>query len=73
MTVVIYSDTHCNRCKGIERILIGRGIEFDKVIISEMEEAARLRLITRAKAFGSLALPLLEVDGKFVTLNELIA
>lgn len=68
----IYSDTHCQGCKGLQMVLDARKIKYEKVIITELSPAEYKKIVDRAKEFGTLALPLIERDGVLITKKELL-
>ncbi|MDD4247560.1 MAG: glutaredoxin domain-containing protein [Methanosarcina sp.] len=70
--ITIYSDTNCQGCKALISFLNNKNIQYAKILISDMDIDSRNAFIARAKAFGTLALPIIEYDGRLITRDELI-
>ena len=69
--IILYSDTHCNRCRGVEVYLNSKGIEFEKVLISDLPDVEFKNVVELAKSANSLALPILVQDGKVINVGDL--
>lgn len=69
--VVLYSSSHCGRCRAVKIRLQHCGISFEERLLENMEQTEVQELTDRASKVGGVSLPILERDGDIVTLEEL--
>lgn len=60
----------CGRCLTVLNLLKNKGVDFDYVVLSALQEEEVANLMQEARGKKMMSLPLIKKDGELITLEE---
>jgi len=68
--IKLVGTTGCSRCEMVKTILTNKGIEFEYVLLNELEPSMKALYLLISREAGNMQMPIMIKDNKSISINE---